>query len=350
MKKIICVKKMLIYYILVFFLFSLAACEKKSASLQADKKFSVLVFITGVTAGSPTYELMTSGALEFADTNPNVSVKIYEAGFNQAEWEQQLGEMVSTGEYNVVLGSNPSLPEMCANAAKMFPDQKFIITDAHYEGHPQIKTYFYNQYEQSLFLGYLAGLITTSKMPYANKNKKIGYIAAQEYPMLTRQMVPGFLDGARLVDPSIELDLRIIGSWADASKAAELASAMINSGVDVFTAIAGGAAQGVIKTVQEKKAYIVSYNTNEYRQAPGFILGCGIMEQKKLVKEILAAVMEDKIKYGISEIAGVKEGYLDFISDDPGYYNNLPEDIRSNFETFMDNLRADKIKYKIPPL
>jgi len=216
-----------------------------------------------------------------------------------------------------------------------FPGQKFIITDAEYEGSPQIRTYSYNQYEQSLFLGYLAGLITTSAMPHANSQKKIGFIAAQEYPLLTMQMVPGFIEGAKLADPEIELDMRIIGNWSDANKASELASAMINSGVDVFTAIAGGAAQGLIRTASERGAYIVWYNTNAYNLAPGIITGCGIMEQKKLTMEILEDALNDRIQYGICETIGVKEGYLGFIFNDPGY-KSLPSDIRESFETLFN--------------
>ena len=311
------------------------SCDKNTS--QQDIDLSVLVFITGVIAGSPTYEMMAEGALEFAQNNPNVNIKIYEAGINQAEWEQQLGEMVSGGEYDIVLASNPSLPEMCIRVGRMFPDQKFIITDAHYEGNPQIRTYLYNQYEQSLFLGYLAGLITTSDMPYANSHKRIGFIAAQEYPLLTNQMVPGFLEGARIADPQIELDLRVVGNWIDANKAAELASAMIDSGVDVFTAIAGGASQGLIKTAVEREAYIVWYNINVYNQAPGYIVGCGIMEQKKLVMEILSDALGGRMEYGISQTLGVREGYVGFITDDPGYRENIPEDIRNRFQTFLNN-------------
>jgi len=249
---------------------------------RSDNSVSVLVFITGIIAGSPPYELMAEGVHEFENSNSNITIKIYEAGMNQAEWEQQLAEMVSTGDYDVVIGSNPSLPEICVNVAARFPNVRFIITDAHYEGHSQIKTYYFNQYEQSLFLGYLAGLITTSNMQFANSQKRIGFIAAQEYPMLTNEMLPGFIEGARLVDPQIELDRRIVGSWGDPSKAAELALAMMDSGVDVFTAIAGGSAQGLIRTAAERGAYIVWYNTNSYSLAPGIIAGCGIMEQKKL--------------------------------------------------------------------
>ncbi|MDR2941874.1 MAG: BMP family ABC transporter substrate-binding protein [Treponema sp.] len=339
-------KKFLTVLLFVTLVFS---CTKKN-HVQAQKELSVLVFITGVTAGSIPYEQMAQGALEFAGANSGVSVKIYEAGFNQAEWEQQLAEMVSSGVYDIVIGSNPSLPELCVNVGKKFPDQKFIITDAKYAGNPQIRTYLYNQYEQSLFLGYLAGLVTTSNMPYANKQKKIGFIAAQEYPLLTKQMVPGFLEGAKFVDKEIELDKRIIGSWADASKAAELCAAMIDSGVDVFTAIAGGAAQGMIKTAVEKNKYIVSYNANEYKLADGLVLGCGIMEQKKLVKEILEDALEGRIEYGIAQTVGVKEGYLGFIFDDPAYQKNMPVDIREKFEKFYNALSEGKINYTIPPL
>jgi len=319
--------------ILIFMVFFAFGCEgKKSAKPKED--LSALIFITGVIAGSPTYELLAQGALEFAKNNPKANIKIYEAGVNQAEWERQLGEMVSMGEYDVVIGSNPSLPAICVNISKIFPDQKFIILDASYEGHPQIKTYLYNQYEQSLLLGYLAGLITVSDMPYANKQKKVGFIAAQEYPLLTGHMVPGFLEGAKMADPDIELDFRVVGSWADANKAAELASAMVDAGVDIFTSIAGGAAQGLIKTAAEKKAYIVWYNIDAYDLAPGFIVGSGVMEQKKLAIEVLTNAMNGTIQYGTAHVLGIRDGYLGFVFDNDGY-KNLPEDIKSKFEVFI---------------
>ena len=349
--------------IAIFFLtcvIFLPCCRAKETaqSEKRDDKLSVLVYITGVAAGSPTYELMAQGAEEFAGEHDGVTVKIYEAGFNQAEWEEQLRSMVADGEYDLALGSNPSLPEICAAVGKSFPSQKFIITDAALPSgaeNPQICTYLYNQYEQALFLGYLAGLIAISDMPRANAARRdgpprIGFIAAQEYPLLSRQIVPGFLDGARLAAPGIELDFRVIGNWYDANKAAELASAMIRSGVDVFTSIAGGAAQGLVRVIQEQGAYAVCFNTNEYGKAPGFIAGCGVMEQKKLVKEILAEALAGKIQWGAGRTVGVKEGYLDFISDDSGYRDYLPAEIQEKFDAFMEELRAGRVEYTIPPL
>jgi simple sugar transport system substrate-binding protein len=344
----------------------LPACKPKEqphplSQQEQDKPFSVLVYITGVVAGSTSYEMLVAGAQEFADAHNNVTIKVYEAGFNQAEWEEQLRSMVAGGEYDIVLGSNPSLPEICASVGKTFPDQKFIITDAApppEDSNLQICTYMYNQYEQALFLGYLAGLVTTSDMPHTRQtqSQKIGFIAAQEYPMLTRHIVPGFLDGARIVDPDIELDFRVIGNWYDANKAADLTVSMINAGVDVFTSIAGGAAQGLIHTIQEysasgrRSAYLVVFNNNEYSKAPGLIVGCGNMKQEKLVNEILADVLTGKIPYGTGITIGIREGYLDFIFDDPGYHFYCPEEIQKKFGVFIDNLRAGRIGYTIPPL
>ena len=329
---------------------SLSAAGSAEKAPAGEKSLSVLVYITGVMAGSPPYTALAEGAQQFAAEHQNVTVKIYEAGFNQAEWEEQLTSLVATGEYDIVLGSNPSLPEIAVRVGAKFPKQKFIITDASLAGNSQIRTYLYNQYEQSLYLGYLAGLVTTSSMKHANPALKIGFIAAQEYPLLNRHMVPGFLEGARMINPAIELDFRVIGNWFDANKAADLASSMRSAGVDVFAAIAGGAAQGLFKVAQEQGAYIVFHNTNEYKAAPGLVVGCGSMEQKKLVMEILADVLADKVEYGKASVVGAKEGYLGFFFDDPAYTQNLPADIRAKFESFMKDVQAGKIAYTLPPL
>ncbi len=345
MKKTICI--VLLFGMVLSLAVAAGSAEPTPAS---PSSLSILVYITGVTAGSPPYTALAEGATEFASENPNVQVKVYEAGFNQAQWEEQLTSLVATGEYDLVLGSNPSLPEICASIGKKFPKQKFVITDAFMEGEKQIRTYLYNQYEQSLFLGYLAGLVTTSSMSHANKALKIGFIAAQEYPLLNKHMVPGFLDGARMVNPNIEVDFRVIGNWFDANKTADLASSMKNAGVDVFAAIAGGAAQGLFKVAKEQGAYIVFHNTNEYKSAPGYVVGCGLMEQKKLTKEILKDALSGKIEYGKASIVGAKDGYLRFISDDEAYANALPQDIREKFDAFMDDIYKGKIAYTLPAL
>lgn len=311
---------------------------------------NVLVYVTGVTEGSPSYEQMVEGAEDFASEKEDITLKIYEAGFNQAEWESQLIDLLASNHYDYVVSSNPSLTDICSNAASLFPDVKFILTDAWLEGNPQVKTYLFNQYEQSYILGYLAGLVTISDMKYANPEKKIGFITAQEYPLLNNHMVPGFLAGAQQVDPDITVDFRVIGNWYDANKTAELGSSMIASGVDVFAVIAGGAAQGLFQTVEKEGAYIVFHNDNEYEAAPGLVVGCGMMGQRQLIKDALSKAFAGEMDYGTAEIVGVSNGYMDFIDDDPLYDASLPEDIRDRFGAFLSDIRSGKIVLELPPL
>jgi basic membrane lipoprotein Med (substrate-binding protein (PBP1-ABC) superfamily) len=134
------------------------------------------------------------------------------------------------------------------------------------------------------------------------------------------------------------------------NKTAELTESMIDAGVDVFAVIAGGAAQGLIKTAAERGAYAVYHNTNEYASAPGVILGCGLMEQKKLVEEILADVLDGSMKYGTSRTVGAADGYLGFISDDPHYTEYVPQDIRAKFVAFFEDIKAGRVNYTLPPL
>ena len=94
-------------------------------------------------------------AEEVASERENVTVKVIEGGFNQGEWEEKITSMAATGEYEIILSSNPSIPFVSLPVAEAFPEQKFIILDAIIQSHPQMHTVLYNQVEQ-------AGMLDTS--------------------------------------------------------------------------------------------------------------------------------------------------------------------------------------------
>lgn len=335
-------KKLLILFTLILFLCS--PIFSSGTKEETKDEYNILVYIGGVLAGNPPYENLNNGALAFAKEHTNVKIKTYEAGFNQAEWESQLTSLVATGQYDFVLTTNPSLPEICDNISKKFPDQKFIITDAYFEGNKNIKTYLYNQYQQSVVLGHLAGLITTSDMEGANKYKKVGFILAQEYPLVTDDIIPGFIEGAKQVDKDIEVDIRTIGNWYDASKASEFTLSMINQGCDVFTSIAGGAAQGLLKTAKENNKYIVNYDINSYKDAPNTIVGCGNIKSVKLVEEILKKAIDGTLEFNKPEIIGIEEGYVDFFLDDPLFKQGLSDQVYNQFTSWYNKVKLGEIK------
>ncbi len=335
----------LIILLVVISIFPIFAGGNKEASTQSDD-FSVLVYISGNLAGSPPYQKLNDGAIEFSKKYSNVKIKTYEAGYNQAEWESQLTSLVATSQYDIVLTTNPSLSEICDAISKKFPDQKFLITDAFFEGNPNIATYEFNQYQQSFILGKLAAMIARSDMSGIRNTNKLGFVLSQEYPLVTKQIIPGFLAGAHSIDKRFEIDKRIIGNWFDADKASELTLSMIANGSDVLSTISGSASIGVINSAIEKQAYLVFPNDNVYSQAPGVILGCGAMNQKELAFDILEDAYNDNINWGKAEIESIESGYIDFYSEDPLFIENLPSSIRNEFVIWLNKVRNGEIIIK----
>ena len=337
MKKVFLILSILL--ISITSIFSSGNSEKE----QTSDEFSVLVYISGNLAGSPPYQKLNDGALEFAKKYPSVKIKTYEAGYNQAEWESQLTSLVATNQYDIVLTTNPSLAEICDNISKKFPNQKFLITDAYFEGNQNIATYEFNQYQQSYILGRLAAMIARSDLPNIRNTNKLGFVLSQEYPLVTEQIIPGFLEGAKSIDENFTIDKRIIGNWYDADKANELTNSMIDSGCDVISTISGSASVGVINSAKENNAYIVFPNDNIYEQAPGVILGCGAMNQKELALKILEDAYNDNINWGTAEIESIDSGYIGFYSEDPLFEKHLPQDIRNEFLSWLNKVQNGEI-------
>lgn len=316
----------------------------------ASGPVSIGIFVPGVAAGSPLYEQMVSGAQKAAAANPKLTVKVVEGGFDQSKWTDQVMSMAATGEYTYLMTSNPSMPQVSLDVAKAYPKQKFIFLDAYFPGNPQFYTVMYNQVEQGYIAGYLAGLVTTSSMKGANPDLKVGAIVAQEYPALTKEMIPGYQQGFQAVNPGITLDYRVIGNWYDANKAADLANSMIDAGSDVILAIAGGASQGIITAAQARGKYVLYFDSDVYSLAPGTIVGCAILRQEKLVTEIMTKVLAGTVPFGKADVVDASKGYVDFADDNPLYTNNVPADVRAKMDVVVKKLRSGALTLPIPPM
>jgi simple sugar transport system substrate-binding protein len=198
--------------------------------------------------------------------------------------------------------------------------------------------------------GYFAGLVTKSSMKGATAELKVGIIAAQEYPALTRQILPGYRLGCAAVDPRIRIDFRVIGNWYDAGKGADLANSMMDTGVDVILSIAGGAGQGVIKAAQQRGRYVEYFDSNAYKLAPATIIGCAVVAQERAVYEAIQKAMRGALPLGSADIVDAKGGYVDFIDTDPLYIDNVTADVRAKMAEVVKKLTSGALKLPSPQL
>ena len=314
-------------------------CAKKS------DKTSVAVFVPGIIDDSPTYNMLVQGikaAVEeknqkLSDEN-KIDLFVMEAGTNQAEWGPKLTALSAEQKYDVIISSNPSLPDLVEPIIQQFPNQKFILMDATKEGNQNIHTVCYNQYEQSYITGYIGGLMS--------KTHKLALIAAQEYPVMNNIIYPYFEKGAQAANNNSTVEFRIVGNWYDATKGAELADAVAKIGVDVILPICGGASQGVITSAVNNGIYITWFDDNGFAKAPGTIISSSVMEQKKMSYNVTKEFIEGKTPWGSAKMVGIKEGFVDFVQDDPLYIQTVPEDIRGVMAALIADIRSGKTEIK----
>jgi simple sugar transport system substrate-binding protein len=326
--------------------------EEKSASGEqsGEEVFEIAVFVPGVVSGSPLYEMLVAGTQKAAEEYEHVTVKVIEGGFAQSEWEEKVTTITATGKYDLIVTSNPAMPEICAQVGEEFPEQRYLVLDGHLEGDPQIYTFLYNQMEQAYLIGHLGGLVTTSSMPGANEELRVGLIAGQEYPIMNQVIRPGFELGINAAAQGAVLDMRILGNWYDATKAGELAYSMFEQGVDVILTIAGSANEGVVSAAKEQNKYVLWFDSNGYSVAPGTVVGSSAIRQDKAAYETVKEAIEGSLPFGTAEIAGIKEGYIIFIEDDERYINNVPEKIREKQREVIEKLKDEEITLPMPTL
>lgn len=319
---------------LIFTLF-LVSCAEKKNSLT-----SIAVFAPGILADSPVYQMLADGVKEAVEEynagTEKVKLTILEAGTNQAEWGNKITSLAATGTFDVIISSNPSLPDLVIPLTKQFPSQKFILLDAFAQGNDSIATVQYNQTEQSYLTGAIAALMS--------KKHKIGLLAAQEYPVMNNIILPGFQKGAQDVISGTTVDFRIVGNWYDASKGAELASAMNNAGCDVILPICGGASQGVISAAKEKGFFITWFDSNGFSKAPGIIISSTVMHQQKMAKEVTSEFLLGKTEWGVAKTVGIKEGYIEFVQNDPLYIQVVPQEIREKMADLLASIKDGSLK------
>jgi simple sugar transport system substrate-binding protein len=323
----------------------------------AKSSVSIAVFVPGTASGSPIYEMLVSGVQQAAAERQGVSVQIVEGGYNQAEWEGMLTSLAASEKYDLIVSSNPSIPLLAQMVSSKFPEQKFLLLDGELSGLTNIYTLRYNQREQAYMAGYLAALLADEA-----GGGKIGLIAGQEYPAMLQTILPGYREGASAVNNGITLDFRVVGNWYDAAKCAELASGMLNSGVLILLCIAGGANEGAVQAVAEvrglsdesggastasneanKAAGIIWFDTNGYAVRPPYIVGSSVVFQDKAAYNKTKLFLEGNLPFGTAEIVGVRDGYVDFIEDDPLYIAAVSETVRKEQHEMLARLRSGSL-------
>jgi basic membrane lipoprotein Med (substrate-binding protein (PBP1-ABC) superfamily) len=297
------------------------------------------VFVPGVVDGSPTYEMMVRGVESAVAEAGTGSAAVVEGGFNQSTWEEGVMSMAASGSYDLIVTSNPSMPEIAATVAEAVPGVRFLVLDGYLSGNDQIHTILFNQREQAFLSGYFAGLISESG--------RAGLLAGQEYPIMNEVILPAYQLGVQTVSAGSSVDFRVLGNWYDAGKAQEIAGDMITQGSDVILTIAGGGNQGTIAAARERGAAVLWYDDSGYDQAPGVVLGSSYVQQDHATYEATLRAIRGDLSWGEAQILGVADGAVSFDTNHPAFIEHVDPEVRREMEALLQRLAEGQLSLEM---
>ena len=159
-------------------------------------------------------------------------------------------------EYEYIVGAEPAVVDMIAEVASEYPNTEFAIFDA--EIPLSNVTGFYVDREGAYFeAGVIAAKLTKeSENSGINKEITIGWIGGMNLPIV-KIYFSAFEDGARSVEPEIQILEQYTGSWNDSEEGKRLALEVADLGADVIVCAADETNRGVLEAAEELGIYVI---------------------------------------------------------------------------------------------
>lgn len=220
-------------------------------------------------------------------------------------------------DYDIIITVGFLIQDATLAAAQENPDIKFIGVDQFYAGEsaaPNLVGLQFREDQAGFLAGALAGMMTESGT--------VGVIAGQEIPPVKR-FRNGFDNGARYVNPDVNLLGVYLPSFTDPALGASTAEQFVGEGADVIFGAGGPTGSGGIKAAAEQGVYVIGVDQDEYvttfgsGASPGAdrILSSAIKRVDVAVYDQLKAIVEGTFKgndIALYQASNDGVGYADY--------------------------------------
>jgi basic membrane protein A len=262
------------------------------------------------------------------------------------EWERNV-RTAAQDDYQLIVGVGNTMSDAIANVAPEFPDTMFALVDGN-PGGDNVVGLIAQEQEGSFLAGALAAMMTTeTSLEGINEEKIVGFVGGMEVPSVVRWF-SGFEQGAKYIDPDIEVKISYVGSFNDPAKSKELALAMFNEqGVDILMSVAGGPGDaGVFEAVEETGKYGIGADIDWDQQVPGQVLTSVLKKTDVAVYDIIARFIEGNFEAG-EVMYGVTSGVMD-ITDMSAMGDAIPQSVKDTIVEIKEKIASGEIVVERP--
>ena len=336
-------KKSFMKNYLIFILAALtitSGCGKKLPKQETKGFKTGLVFDVG-GRGDKSFNDGAYRGLERSKTELGIDFEYIEPGPG-ADREAALRQLATRDDIQLILGIGFIFTDDITNIAKEFPQKKFACVDYTYDPAKPLPSNLvalnFKEEEGSFLVGALAALIS--------KTNIIGFIGGMQSPLI-KKFEAGYVSGAKFVNPKCEVLISYAGVSGDAfknpGKGKELALGQISRGADIIYHASGVTGLGVIEAAREKQKLVIGVDSDQYHEAPGYILTSMTKVVDNSVFETIKKVKEGTFEGGRSILFDLKSKGIDYVYNQ---YNKdlIPADVHQKVEDIRSKIIAGEIK------
>lgn len=268
----------------------------------------------------------------------NVDYKAIESK-KKDEYQPNLQALVDNGS-DLVFGIGYQMADDLEAIAKKYPDKKFAIVDNAYDNQPKnIESLVFKEQEGSFLMGVIAAKTT--------KTNKIGFIGGKDSELINK-FAAGYIAGAKTINPSIDIKVVYIDSFADATKGEEAATTMYSQNYDVIYHAAGGAGNGLFKAAKSantngKKVWAIGVDQDQAVTLPEYssvILTSMVKRVDTSTYDTVKDLSKGSFQGGKIRVFGLKE---DGVGYSASTSKNVPKDVLDLVDKYKQAIIDGKI-------
>ena len=251
----------------------------------------------------------------------------YTENLEVADISAAYADYASAG-YDVVIGHGYEFGDPALEVAETYPDTKFICTEA--DASADNVASYVMACEQT---AYVEGIIAAS----TSESGKLGTIGPIPGDSLVK-IINGYEDGAKSVNPDIEVQTAWTNSFVDTQLAQEAAKAMIDNDVDVIKHCANACGNGAMTAAVEAGIWCQGDSYDQSSLAPDNILDSAIYNLDVVIDTALGSVADGSFEGDVYNL-GMADGAVEVLLSD-----NLSDDVKATAQDAIDKIVSGELE------
>ena len=322
----------------------LAGCGEKSETPSGDgDKLKVALVYSGFLGDKSFNDSAHEGAMRAVEEF-GIELKEMESK-EPTEWESNYVAMAADG-YDLVIAVSTQFEEIVTKHAPEFPETKFALIDGVVKGDNVVSSTF-AQNEGSFLAGAAAALFTTkTDIEGVNPEKIIGWVGGMDIPVLS-DFFTGYEQGAKYIDPEVQILQSFAGSFNDPLKGKELTVAQYSQGADIVMNVASGTGNGILEAAKDEGKYAIGVDLNQDDVYPGSILTSMLKRVDVATYMVIESVINGTYKGNVTNYLDISNGGVsltDMSVMKEALGDKFPQDILDKIKELEEKVKNGEIK------